>query len=150
MLTELNDILLRHGDRERFCTAVFAHLDTRAAGAVRLASGGHLPPILIRNGRPAELTEVRGTLLGVVEAPRLAGFDVELAVGDTLVFVTDGVVEARTAGGEAIGSEGALGALTRTGEATPQAIADDLADLAQDVPGGQRDDIAVLVLRRTS
>jgi PAS domain S-box-containing protein len=149
VLTELNDILLRHGDRERFCTAIFARLDTSADGLVRIASGGHLPPVLVRSGAAAELADVRGTLLGVVGEPRLPDHHVALGAGDTLVLFTDGVVEAVAADGEPIGVAGILRAAEALAGDSPQELADHLADLALDTPGRQRDDIAVLVLRRS-
>ena len=44
-----------------------------------------------------EELDIRGSLLGVVEEPALAEIEVELAVGDLLVFVTDGVEETQGA-----------------------------------------------------
>lgn len=58
------------------------------------------------------------------------------------------MTEARDAAGRPVGTDGLLAAVERVKHDGPQEIADHLADLAQAGDGGQRDDIAVLVLRR--
>jgi serine/threonine-protein kinase RsbW len=79
----------------RMATAMFARLDP-ATGALRIASAGHLPPLLVAGGRAELLDVVPGRLLGAPPgpAPEWKG---ELPVGATLVLYTDGLVESRTA-----------------------------------------------------
>jgi CheY-like chemotaxis protein len=62
-------------------------------GAVRLANAGHLPPLLIEDGR-ARLINHRGPLLGI-RADRPADLSFTLSPGATLVLYTDGLVERR-------------------------------------------------------
>ena len=71
--------------------------------AVRLASGGHPYPILLRADGTIERGDVAGPMLGAVESPRLEEAEIRLAPGDTLVLYTDGVIDARRPGGELYG-----------------------------------------------
>lgn len=146
VLDELNDSLLRHGERERFCTVLFARVseDDRR---VTVSSGGHPPPVLVSPGRPPEAVPISGTLLGVTARPRLAETQLCLTPGQTLVLYTDGILEALTRGGALLGMEGLKDVLARMTHAPAQEIADTLVDLAQRAPGGQRDDAAALVLQ---
>ncbi len=146
VLDELNDSLLRHGERERFCTVLFARV-REDDGRVTLSSGGHPPPILVSPGCPPEAVAISGTLLGVTDRPRLAETQLCLTAGQTLVLYTDGVLEALTRGGALLGMEGLMEVLARMAHAPAQEIADTLVGLAQGAPGGQRDDAAALVLR---
>ena len=79
----------------RMATALFARLDP-VTGALRIASAGHLPPLLVAGGRAELLDVVPGRLLGAPPnaAPEWTG---ELPPGATLVLYTDGLVESRTA-----------------------------------------------------
>lgn len=146
VLDELNDGLLRHGERERFCTVLFARV-SEDDGRVTMSSGGHPPPVLVSPGRAPEAVPISGTLLGVIERPRLAEAQLRLTPGQTLVLYTDGILEALTRGGELLGLEGLKAVLAGLADASAQEIADTLVGLAQRAPGGQRDDAAALVLR---
>jgi sigma-B regulation protein RsbU (phosphoserine phosphatase) len=91
-------------------------------------------------------------VLGIVDG---TGFDTgerDLAAGDTLVVVSDGVTEAANPGGEMYGDEplvrvvGAgrgLGAIENM-----QRILDNVDDFIDGAP--QRDDISILVIRKAS
>jgi serine phosphatase RsbU (regulator of sigma subunit) len=148
VLAQVNDVLLRHGSTERFCTIVLARIQEGDEGRVSLSNGGHPPPVEVRGGVVSEVDDLSGTLLGVVPDPRLRDRMLALEPGDALVFYTDGVTEARGPDGRPVGVEGLLRAVERVHGAAPQVLADHLADLGDGGAGEQRDDIAVLVLRR--
>jgi serine phosphatase RsbU (regulator of sigma subunit) len=59
------------------------------------AQAGHPPPLLSRGGRTAPLARPPGPMLGVVEDAEYATFNLDLFVGDVLLFYTDGLVEHR-------------------------------------------------------
>ena len=82
---------------QRMATALFATLDP-ATGQLRIASAGHLPPLLLDGGQ-AEFLPVRPSrMLGAPPAPAPAlEWAGVLPVGATLVLFTDGLVESRTA-----------------------------------------------------
>jgi serine phosphatase RsbU (regulator of sigma subunit) len=91
--------------RRRFATGIMADLDC-ATGMLTWVNCGHPPPLLIRGGR--WLTSLHcgpappmGFDLGIAPTP----CQQQLQPGDRLLFYTDGIVEARDAGGEQFGSE---------------------------------------------
>ncbi|MEA2385587.1 MAG: hypothetical protein QOH72_5558 [Solirubrobacteraceae bacterium] len=146
VLRELNDAILRHDLDDRFCTAAFARLRGGERGArVQLSSGGHPLPVLVTTDGDARSVGRPGTALGIGEVPRLFDREVELLPGDKLVFVTDGVIEARVAG-RMLGVDGLERLLGGTGELDAVATGERIeAAILGD--GDPRDDIAVLVLR---
>jgi hypothetical protein len=129
VLKELNTAL-RHSGIEGFTTCLCA--DLSAAGVLLIAIAGQLPPY--RNGQEIELPA--GLPLGVDAAGEYAELSLQLAPGDKLTFLSDGVVEARNALGELFGFD-------RTRQLSSRA-AQQIAEAA--VAFGQQDDITVLTL----
>ncbi len=131
---------------KRMATALFAQLDP-ATGQLRIASAGHLPPLLLTEGH-AELLPVRPSrMLGAPPAPAPAlEWAGVLPVGSTLVFFTDGLVESRSADLD----EGLAALLTEAaaaGTADPGELCDRLLEA---LTGAHRaDDIALLALTRS-
>jgi sigma-B regulation protein RsbU (phosphoserine phosphatase) len=75
-----------------FVTALFARVEPGETGTrVVFASAGHPLPTVLRTTGCTEVAGTPGTLLGVLPAVDLADAVVELAPGDTLVLITDGV-----------------------------------------------------------
>ncbi|NLU80158.1 fused response regulator/phosphatase [Micromonospora sp. HNM0581] len=111
-------------------------------GRIRMASAGHLPPLLVQDGK-AEYVQHAAPLLGV-RAPRPADLEFVLPAGATMVFYTDGLIERRD-----VTIDDGLAAL-----ATCAAEVDDDLDrfcerlLVELAPEEIQDDVAVLVLRR--
>lgn len=148
VLGTLNDVLLRH-ESEYLCTVVCARVGPPATGGRRMtiATGGHPLPMLLTASATLRPVGTPGTLLGGLDSVDIRDVDVVLEPGDAVVFFTDGVTEARGAGGF-LGEEGLerfLHALS--GQAAP-GIARGLVDAAVAMQNGEpRDDIAVLVAR---
>jgi serine/threonine-protein kinase RsbW len=130
---------------QRMATALFAVLDP-ATGQLAIASAGHLPPLVIAEGRAAFLPVQPSRMLGAPPAPAPA---VEwagvLPVGATMVLFTDGLVESRSADIDE-GLASLRAAATRWAGYGP----DELCDrLLTDLTGAHRaDDIALLALTR--
>ncbi|WP_307545807.1 PP2C family protein-serine/threonine phosphatase [Streptomyces sp. V3I8] len=106
-LADLGDaieaVLLEQFGSTRYVTGILADLDT-STGMLTWVNRGHLPPVLIRDGRWT-------TLLHCPPAHPM-GSDLHLSTtvcreqlrpGDRLVFYTDGITEARTRRGEEFG-----------------------------------------------
>ena len=147
VLSALNRALLSQQESaQRFLTALQLELEHRPEGGfdVTVACGGHPQPFVRRaDGRVERLGEP-GTLLGVLDEPELTDVQHVLSVGDVLVLVTDGVLEARDEHGEELGDEGLSRILSATaGE--PELLVGAVAELAeQRRVGNLRDDFAVL------
>lgn len=117
-----------------FATCLIAHVE--ADGTVALGNAGHLAPY--RNDK--ELPVAGSLPLGVMSDADYDELDFRLQEGDTLLFYTDGVVEARNEAGELYGFEriSGLAASNRTVEQIVETVC----------AFGQKDDITVLRLTR--
>ncbi len=62
---------------------------------LRWARAGHLPPVLVRDGEATPLPLVKGLLLGAVPEATYEEHELQLAVDDTLLMYTDGLIERR-------------------------------------------------------
>ena len=129
LLSRLNREFCSTGS-DGFITCLCARI--AADGVVTLANAGHLAPY--HNGD--ELRLESGLPLGVTGDTNYAESSYTLASGDTLTFLSDGVVEARAASGELFGFD-------RTRAVSIQS-AELIATAAQAF--GQEDDITVLTL----
>ena len=138
---------LRNSGYQRFCTAVYGCLERSGGGFdVRLAVGGHPPPIIRRADGTIETLSEHGPLLGVIPNPAFPTLTGRLEEGDTLVLYTDGLVERNPR----IAEDGGLGRLIgslRAGDAQAQLA--ELEAIALGSRGAEKtdDDIAVLMLR---
>ncbi|HEY1635403.1 MAG TPA: SpoIIE family protein phosphatase [Acidimicrobiales bacterium] len=130
---------------ERFCTVVAGTLRLDGEGAVlRLATGGHPPPILRRPGSPPAPVRVTGTLIGALDEVRIGELDVRLDPGEQLVLYTDGVTDMRQPDGTILGERGLLGLLGAPDQAPEALVRHLVARLWADRPPD--DDVALLVL----
>ncbi|KWT61768.1 protein phosphatase [Streptomyces albus subsp. albus] len=134
-------------DTDRFATCTYAEADL-TTGTVRLVRAGHVDPLLRHAEGHCRRLEVTGGLpLGIATGFRDLDYSVttvHLAVGETLVLYTDGLVEQPGVDIE----EGVkhLARVVRDGPQDVQQLADRLCDLAAEQPGD--DDMAMLILRR--
>ena len=154
-LRRLNEALLGLGERSRFCTAVLGNVlvdEPPFRGAtVRFSAAGHPLPVHLTAAGEARFVGGTGMLLGVLADVELCDDTVELALGDSLVFYTDGLTERRPAraGGDMFGEANLLESLRGCAGRTASEIAGALEAAAHRFDGGAdaRDDLAVLVVR---
>ncbi|MDR7279765.1 CheY-like chemotaxis protein [Catenuloplanes atrovinosus] len=141
VLTRINDLMLTLLSGE-VATVCLLLIDP-ASGHVRMANAGHLPPLLIVDGRP-EYIEDRGPLLGT-RANRPDDTEFVVPPGATLVLYTDGLIERRDAT-----IDDGLRALAASAAGGVDDHLDDFCDRLLSELAGQEmsDDIAVVALRR--
>jgi sigma-B regulation protein RsbU (phosphoserine phosphatase) len=135
----------------RYCTAVFGTLEPDPDSGlvtVRFASGGHPPPLLVRaDGSCAFLSNLDGTLIGILPEADFPPRSLVLAPGDMLLLYTDGLTEARVDGGREFYGEDALMALaTQYAGAPPAALVEALSDVLDSLGPSLADDTALLAL----
>jgi anti-sigma regulatory factor (Ser/Thr protein kinase) len=113
-LAKVNDLLCGDDQPKRFVTCFFAVLDTRS-GKVIFANAGHHPPFVRRGGTHVQVDEFQasGYPLGIFPGSEYDAAEASLAPGDSLVFTSDGFLEARDEGGLLWGSAGLRQALAR-------------------------------------
>jgi sigma-B regulation protein RsbU (phosphoserine phosphatase) len=143
------DTVLRQHDGQRFCTVVFGLLTPADGGwTVALAGGGHPPALLLRADGVAEPQHLTGgQLVGVLPNAHFEARTVRLGPGDTLLFYTDGLTEARIDAHRARYSDEAL--LEFAADLAPSGAADTVTavrDLLTSFGSGLDDDTAVLAL----
>ena len=132
LLQALNDRLCEQG----YATATCLVMRIAKSGFVTLANAGHLPPFL--NGK--ELGTDGALPLGTLEGVEYNPLQFQLEEGDSLMLMTDGIVEAQN-------EEGALCGFDRTLEMIAgRASTSEIATAAQHF--GQEDDILILRLER--
>lgn len=153
VLVRLNASLCQDMPPSMFVTVVLAVLDPAEPGRIVLAGGGHPDPVVVRaigGATVAALGAAGGPVLGVFPDSAFGQMELILAAaGDTLVLLTDGILEGQSADGQRPGLGAVLPALERERAAGAQDLA---ARLCADVLGraGSRvpDDMTVFVLRR--
>ncbi|MET0191401.1 MAG: PP2C family protein-serine/threonine phosphatase [Pseudonocardia sediminis] len=134
----------------QFTTAIVGSVRATPDGSaqLRLASGGHLPALVVRRTGAVEAVHVGGMMLGADLPGTYGEAVVQLASGETCVLYTDGVTEARGPAGAMFGP-GRLGALLTEYAGAPAAVvAERIEQCVVDwLAGAYHDDIAVLVVR---
>jgi phosphoserine phosphatase RsbU/P len=135
----------------RFSTVLYAQVRPDAHGAsVTLATGGHLPPVVLRAGGRVERIQLRGAIVGALRTPTFGERVVRLDHGDTLLLFTDGVVELRRSprGGVRSGDDALEEVLAGLRGATAAEIVEAVERHAVELQGGDpRDDIALVAIR---
>jgi serine phosphatase RsbU (regulator of sigma subunit) len=154
LLRKLNAVLLSQRRGREFCTACIARLiPSERATKVTYSLAGHPLPILLPESGGAELVGDPGTLLGMFEDADLADCDLELAPGDTLLFYTDGVIEAGRPV-EQLGEERLAERLAEARPETPfeavsfaETVAKEIQKQATPDASDLRDDVALVAIR---
>ncbi len=121
-----------------------------ASGDLDVCNAGHLPPLVLTDGSVASVPPT-GLPVGTFYSTSYASKKLKLGRGDTLVLYTDGLSEARDAGGAEYSSERAARVLDASRRMPPDAMAAAcLKDLAAHVGNAPKtDDLTLMVVRRT-
>ncbi|WP_243725673.1 SpoIIE family protein phosphatase [Actinomadura rubrisoli] len=93
LLSWLN--LVAHHLTDNVTATALCGLYDPATRTLRWARAGHLPPVLVRDGRATTLPMVRGMMLGALDDSDYDESHVTLEPDDTLLMYTDGLVERR-------------------------------------------------------
>jgi phosphoserine phosphatase RsbU/P len=134
----------------QFATVIFGVLTPHDGEFdVRLASGGHLPPIVLgADGEAGYVDTIGGHPVGIPMKPTFTAARIRLRPGDTLVLYTDGLTEARIGNGtERYDDHGALLEFAAAQAPTnASAIVAAIQSLLDGFGPGLQDDAAVLAL----
>jgi sigma-B regulation protein RsbU (phosphoserine phosphatase) len=156
LLAMLNEGLAERSQRGMFCTVAVVAIDLRD-GRLIGANAGHHPMLRIREDRLVSALEASGPPIGVVSGAAWQDERAVLEAGETLMFYTDGIVEARSGGtrvpGAEVETEYGLGRLERVvREASPSrprrlidAVIADVQDHCS--PMAPHDDCTMIALR---
>src|SRR5579884_826556 len=127
VLARLNRTLTRDAAGELFVSLIYGVVD-REAGTFRFSNAGHPAPLLLRGAGPAATLDAHGLLLGVDAGARYVSAEARIVPGDILVMFTDGITEARNAGGEQFGERRLAEVLEAARDAEPEEVAGRVMD----------------------
>jgi sigma-B regulation protein RsbU (phosphoserine phosphatase) len=141
-------LLARTGGRlEHFCTAHVSFMRPSAAGMLLTsAAAAHPPALVLRGDETAEEVAAVGAPVGWHDDATFAAVETRLDEGDLLVIYTDGLSEARRAGGM-LGAEGLVSVLDGGARAGAEAATERLRQALSGPDVDVRDDAAALVVK---
>jgi sigma-B regulation protein RsbU (phosphoserine phosphatase) len=147
VLTRLNQLMIEDFPSGRFVTMVYAELDP-SSRVMRIASAGHLAPLLVEPSGHRWINHEHGLPLGI-SASKFSETEVTLGEHSRIAFYSDGITEADIDSadidsGEEYGAERLL-AQMQSPDVTPDSL---LADVRKFANGtGLRDDATVILVR---
>jgi serine phosphatase RsbU (regulator of sigma subunit) len=151
VLDEVNRELSRENPEGLYVTLVAVVLDART-GALEYCAAGHDAPYLLRpgGGEPRRLAGAGGLPVGVADGAAYATGRHQMAAGEMVCLLTDGVADAESASGDFYGRrrlETVLGGLPAA--ASPETVGTAIrADVERFTAGvDAADDVAIVVLR---
>lgn len=150
VLDALNKILHDRSRRGMFVTSLYGILNSEE-GEFTFSNAGHLPIIKIDKQRTkAEIINSdEGIPLGISSKSQYEQKTVLLNQGDSLVMITDGVIEAKNNDGEAYAMERLIEKLNdypvQSAQETLNFLLDDVKEFAENSP--QHDDITIVVIK---
>ncbi|MFE7773698.1 SpoIIE family protein phosphatase [Streptomyces sp. NPDC057445] len=143
LMAWLNEVTLQTHGRPT-ATAVCALYDP-SNRSLRWASAGHLPLLLVRDGRASFLEPPRNILLGAMSSAEYSEEVTALEPGDSLMLYTDGLVERRHTG-----LDESLAGLRRAAERLGPGGLDERTDrLLASATGDTDDDTSLVVVQVT-
>jgi serine phosphatase RsbU (regulator of sigma subunit)/predicted ester cyclase len=149
VLAQVNETLFARIPTNMFVTCFYAILEPKS-GNLSYANAGHDLPYLHRNGDAEEL-RARGMPLGLMPGMSYEEKEIELDVGEGVLFYSDGLVEAHGPKGEMFGFPLLRELVAEHGE--EQSLEEALLEELYSFVGEgweQEDDITLLTLKRSA
>lgn len=149
LFQRLNELVYRSTERRAFMTLAFTIFDLDK-GTIRHTNAGHLYPYLLHKDSGAPISIESPSLpLGVRESFTTRTVEVALAEGDSVVYLSDGIVEAQDENGDPLGFEQLESLLEAQTDRAPSSLRDTILEAVATHSGTRAadDDRTVMVLR---
>ena len=152
LMTELNEVLIDQMEEQMNVTMVIGVINAMTQTLTLANAGHHAHPLLVRNGTAEPLVS-KGMPLGMMAGISYREIAFQLQSGDVLVFMTDGIIEAKDSSGmeyqETARLSQVLGNFTPeiSAEAMVTALIDDATTFGADMTAEEEDDITVVVVK---
>jgi len=105
LLATVNKSMYKLASEEGFFATIALARYWPAIGNMYLAVGGHLSPLWIAEGNMRSLPNLEGISLGVTPDAQYGMEEILLSPGESILFFTDGVVEAKNEDNELFGND---------------------------------------------
>ena len=105
VLESVNSAMYSLLAKEGFFATIIVGKYWPATGRMQLVRGGHLFPLWFVGNGLGKIPELRGISLGVVPSPVYETEEIVIEPGQSILFITDGVTEARNERDEFFGSQ---------------------------------------------
>lgn len=151
VMGQANELIAQDVPPDTYVALCYAVYDARQR-SLELALGGQLTPLLRRRDGSVKFIEASGNLpLGIMTSEQYATTQVMLDPGDTVLFYTDGLVEAFSPERELFGFERLQRIFAECGAQPASEVVDCLLDTVDRWQGNQdrHDDVTVVVLQIT-
>jgi len=148
LFQRLNALVYGSTEKRAFMTLAFTTFDLER-GVIRHTNAGHLYPYLLRKNQPPTSIELPSLPLGVRSKIRTRTVEVSLMEGDTLVYLSDGIIEAQNEHGDPFGFEQLEALLKQAEDTSPDAVRDAILEAVARHSGARPadDDRTVMILR---
>ena len=148
LFKRLNELVYRSTERRAFMTLAFTIFDLEQA-TIRHTNAGHLYPYVLREGQPPVAIELPSLPLGIREEIRTRTAELSLEEGDTIVYLSDGIIEAQSEQQDPFGFDHLETLLTQTSDRSPDSVRDAILEAVARHSGTRPadDDRTVMVLR---
>jgi len=149
VLFAVNKLFCENTPDGGFATLFFAEYDAQAE-RLRYVNCGHLCALLLRSDQSVDRLDATATVLGLFKDWDCTLGERQFNPGDILALYTDGITEAFNDADEEFGEERLLTTLQRNRALPPAALLDAVVnDVRAHSPREQRDDITMIIARRT-
>jgi serine phosphatase RsbU (regulator of sigma subunit) len=152
VLAQVNEALLARIPQNMFVTCFYAILEPNS-GSLKYANAGHDLPYLWHGGGDAEELRARGMPLGLMPGMSYEEKEITLHRGESVLFYSDGLVEAHDPKGEMFGFPRLRALVAEHGAEEERSLGDFLMEELYSFVGEgweQEDDITLLTLRRSA
>lgn len=151
ILSETNRLLVQDAPDGRFVT-LFAGLIACGGNEVCYSSAGQGPTFLLREGgRRIDTLEATGLPLGIMEGSQWPVHRLDMADGDVLLVVSDGIVECMNPSRAMLGNDALIEVVTQHLDRSAAEITAAIAELTETFAAGSPflDDRTAIVIKRT-
>jgi sigma-B regulation protein RsbU (phosphoserine phosphatase) len=147
LMAGLNGQIFANSPSGKYATLFVANYDAENR-TLCYCNAGHLPPIVLHNGKLSRL-ETGGTVLGLFETAHYQAASMVLEPGTLVAMYTDGVTEAPNDADEEFGEDRLIEVLRETGNRSPEAIYRVVSERLMSWQGTlkQHDDITLIIAK---
>jgi sigma-B regulation protein RsbU (phosphoserine phosphatase) len=147
IMAKLNEQIFLNSPSEKYVTLFTGRYDAESR-QVCYCNAGHLPPILLNNGRITRL-EANGTVMGLFPKVGYQAGSIQLDPGTIMAIFTDGVTEAMNGADEEFGEERLIEALNESRSQLPEGIYEHVTGRVRSWQGAQKqhDDITLIIVK---